>query len=146
MITAVLADKYGTMLLLEFLLLPTENFENEGRNGKNKPFNKDPPPANAHPPEAPVMLVYELSICNHLHVDIRASALWAPQTLRRIGLLVGGAGLLRVGLLIGLLLRNLLPIFRRALILIVIHVFSLSFNIFTLSGYFLLLIFNPFRV
>ncbi len=81
------------------------------------------------------MLVYELSICNHLHVDIRASALWAPQTLRRIGLLVGGAGLLRVGLLIGLL-RNLLPIFRRALILIVIHVFSLSFNIFTLSGHF----------
>ena len=81
-ITAALTGTHAISCLLQFLTLRTEDFDDQRGNGKENPFDWEPPPTDEDPPSGPMMLVFQLSARNDLNVDISAFALWANNLCR----------------------------------------------------------------
>ena len=54
-----------------------EYLNNKRRNGKDQPFERNPPPAYTKPPKETVMLVFELDLIYDLHINAVATTLRA---------------------------------------------------------------------
>ena len=78
---AVLANANALGLLLNLLSFRHEDLHNERGKGKEKPFNRNPVPSNAHPPDNSVVLVDELRLLNDVDHHIGRTTFWASHSI-----------------------------------------------------------------
>ena len=59
-----------------FLFFMTKYFKDNCRYGKNKPFNRQPPPTNYQPPKTTMMSIFHMYFIDNLNLYILATSFW----------------------------------------------------------------------